>query len=150
MNITFYNNQSDPRCLSKSLQQISSAVISFKTDSSTNLVSPNISLSASYVPNKANYCYIPNLKRYYYIRSISSLPGKLALLSLEVDPLMSFADTIKTLSIIADRSTSNGYSEILDSTIKTESHKKLFHLNMGSNGVFRNDGTYKYILVTGG
>lgn len=151
MQCTFYNNTSDPRYISKSLTQISAANINLKDEN--NIVTPTITMSAQYVPNKANYCYIPTLKRYYYIRAMSIMPGKIAQLSLEVDPLMSFATEIKLLNVIADRSTSNGYRELVDNTVKTECRTKMYHYNLGNNSVFISgaDNTGKqYILVTGG
>lgn len=148
MNAIFYNNTSDPRVLSKTLTQVSTASITLKD--TTNMIHPKIIMSASYAPNKANYCYIPNLKRYYFIRYMQFIPGKLAELILDVDPFMSFATEIKAIPVIADRSTSNGYKELVDGAIKTEGRKRVFHLNMGNNGVFTNTAEYRYILVTGG
>jgi len=106
MTIIFYINRSEANKINKHLAWVEGAeappriIGEFKEDTSTT--SPQIMIEALtgwpfdgyQLVYAYNYCYIVELKRYYFIADRTIGPNKFILLSLELDPLMSFKDTI--------------------------------------------------------
>ena len=50
-----------------------------------------------------NYCYIPDFGRYYYINGINALRANLFELSLGIDVLMTYAESIRNNAAIVDK-----------------------------------------------
>ena len=91
MNIQFYQNKSDDRVVSKSLDPISTlSACEIKEDCSilnpVFLVSGSVSSFAD-----VNYCYVPDFLRYYYITDIKTAGNGMTEISCRVDVLMSFS-----------------------------------------------------------
>lgn len=93
MSVIFYHNNSDNRCLTKSLQQIGTALsVKFKDDSSIInpelIVTPNVDLFG------ANYCQITEFKnRYYFIEDIVVSQQRI-IVKCKEDLLMSYKNEI--------------------------------------------------------
>lgn len=91
MNIEFYQNKSDDRVVSKSLDSISTlSACEIKEDCS--IINPVFLVSGS-VSSFAdvNYCYVPDFLRYYYITDIKTAGNGMTEISCRVDVLMSFS-----------------------------------------------------------
>ena len=91
MNIQFYQNKSDDRVVSKSLDSISTlSACEIKEDCSilnpVFLVSGSVSSFAD-----VNYCYVSDFLRYYYIPDIKTAGNGMTEISCRVDVLMSFS-----------------------------------------------------------
>lgn len=103
MVITLYKNISDARVVDKVLTEpINKDVTrkdswSIETPSFTVTIGENEGYLLGY-----NYCYIPAFKRYYMAR-ITLANGGLAVISCDVDPLMSFKQGIRGLTAMIDR-----------------------------------------------
>lgn len=108
----------------------------------TELVNPVMKLSA-FDESNVNYVYIPSLRRYYYVTDVTYSKGYY-LISLHVDVLMSFKESIKTQTVVADRSSTQWRQYIDDSILKTEQYKGEYIRNF-SNQPF-SLSTVTYIL----
>ena len=103
MYITTYVNASDEHVLDKSITKVHDNVnVILKDD--TNLINPVIIVSGSLAPSY-NYVYLTDFNRYYYVRDITYSQQRYYI-ALEVDVLMSFNAAIKSLEVIANRSSS--------------------------------------------
>ena len=109
LTMILYKNQSDDRCVQKSLIEINR--VSGFIRNETSLLTPSVLIDTTNEPNyvlDANYVYMPNFRRYYYITSISSVRNHLWRLSLRVDVLMTYKDEILNQDALVYRS-SNKY-----------------------------------------
>lgn len=145
MNIHFYYNSSDNRCLFKKL--LDETIYSGTLRNETSLIRPEITIN-SVTPIRFNYAYIPDFKRYYYINSVKSIRNGLWELSLEIDPLMSFKGDIATLQVVVDKQAEkeNGDEYIDDGSLVSQN--LLFNSIINFENGF-ND-TPEYILITAG
>lgn len=145
MNIHFYYNSSDNRCLFKKL--LDETIYSGTLRNETSLIRPEITIN-SVTPIRFNYAYIPDFKRYYYINSVKSIRNGLWELSLEIDPLMSFKGDIATLQVVVDKQAEkeNGDEYIDDGSLVSQN--LLFNTIINFSDGF-ND-TPEYILITAG
>lgn len=119
MKITLYNNNSLPNVLNKTIQEIETLDIVVKGD---NLdVSTPILYIAGVDMSTINYVYIQELERYYFITGFEHVKNNLIKISLEIDVLMTFKDSILSSSgIVTETETlENNYAsdfEVLDTT----------------------------------
>lgn len=145
MNIHFYYNSSDNRCLFKKL--LDETIYSGTLRNETSLIRPEITIN-SVTPIRFNYAYIPDFKRYYYINSVKSIRNGLWELSLEIDPLMSFKGDIASLQVVVDKQAEkeNGDEYIDDGSLVSQN--LLFNTIINFSDGF-NDNP-QYILITAG
>lgn len=145
MNIHFYYNSSDNRCLFKKL--LDETIYSGTLRNETSLIRPEITIN-SVTPIRFNYAYIPDFKRYYYINSVKSIRNGLWELSLEIDPLMSFKGDIASLQVVVDKQAEkeNGDEYIDDGSLVSQN--LLFNTIINFSNGF-NDSP-QYILITAG
>ena len=145
MNIHFYYNSSDNRCLFKKL--LDETIYSGTLRNETSLIRPEITIN-SVAPIRFNYAYIPDFKRYYYINSVKSIRNGIWELSLEIDPLMSFKGDIATLQVVVDKQAEkeNGDEYIDDGSLVSQN--LLFNTIINFKDGF-NDNP-QYILITAG
>lgn len=145
MEIKFYNNMSDNRCIRKKL--LSEFTVSGTLRDSCSIMYPVITIESSNVL-RYNYAYIPEFQRYYFIKNITSFRKNLWTVEFEVDPLMSFKADILALSVVVDKqsSTSIGDEYIDDGSLVTDNYtfKSIYNFADG----FNDHG--EYILITAG
>ena len=87
----------------------------------TEIVNPILKLT-SFDENNVNYVYIPSLRRYYYVNGVTYSKGYYYV-NLHVDVLMSFKESIKKQTVVADRSASQYRQYIDDNILKTEQYR---------------------------
>ena len=145
MDIIFYYNNSDNRCLNKIL--LPGETISGTLRQSSSMINPVIKLEKS-ATFRYNYAYISEFRRYYFITNTEVDFNKIRTITFKVDPLMSFKQDILNLKVVVDKqaSESNGDEYIDDSSLVTN--------NLTFNSVYNfpdgfNDGA-EYILITAG
>ena len=94
MTIIFYKTLSKPNEINKVLQNSFKITGSFKTD--TDVIKPIIKVlnTTDFNIFNYNYCYISELKRYYFVEDISILADKLFFISLSLDVLYTYKNTI--------------------------------------------------------
>ena len=95
-----------------------------------------------------NYCYIPDFGRYYYINGINALRSNLFELSLGIDVLMTYAESIRSNAAIVDKVQSFGtaYNYINDGSFVNSNRMKQDIVNFPHG--FNANG--EYILITAG
>lgn len=102
MQAILYTNNSDDRALDKSLSTVASINVTLKDD--TEVVAPVMILSPS-VTQAFNYVYLADTRRYYYVTG-RTYSQQRYIVNLSVDVRMTYADDIKALTVIANRSSS--------------------------------------------
>ena len=145
MEVIFYNNASDDRCINKVL--IGGTSYSGQARDSVNIMNPVVRFDVSDVL-RYNYAYIPELQRYYAITEITASYDNLYDVSFAVDVLMSFRVEILQLSAIVDKQSmpENGDEYIDDGSLVTD-NVMFTRVHEFSTGF--NDGP-EYILITAG
>ena len=108
----------------------------------TEIVNPTLKLS-DFDEDKVNYVYIPSLRRYYYVSGVTYSKGYYYV-NLHVDVLMSFKDSIKKQTVVADRSASQYRQYIDDNILKTEQYRGEYMKPFGNQPF--NLGTVNFIL----
>ena len=145
MEIKFYYNTSDNRCVRKKL--LNEFSLSGTLRDSCNVLEPVLNIEND-EPIRYNYAYIPDFKRYYFIRKITSLRKGIWTVEFEVDPLMSFKGDILALAVVVDKQSdiSNGDEYIDDGSLVTDNYtfKSIYNFEKG----FNDKG--EYILITAG
>lgn len=153
MNITLYNSSAEPNKLDKSgyltqLASYSGAVARVNV----SLMNPTLILeeSISNIKN-ANYCYIADFGRYYYIKEKTCDANGIYTLSLAVDVLMSFKNSILNQSGIVSRQ-ANVYNMYLPGSVPCETRPLVTTVKMTqiSTGGFSTQSAYYVLLAVGG
>ena len=97
---TLYVNSSDERYVNKTIANIGTYTIVFKSDE--NSIRPTLKISDSNIPERANYVYLSELNRYFYIRN-KRYSKQCIYLECELDPLMSFRSQLADMEAIISR-----------------------------------------------
>ena len=143
MVLTLYKNESEKNKINKVLKTVKS--VSGVLRDGSSIITPEIVIEHNN-PVGFNYCHIDSFNRYYFINDITVLSNKLIKLSLKVDVLESFKESIMLQNIIADKSTNKGnnylYDENLIVNVKTKTDIVNFPSGLLESGEF--------ILITAG
>lgn len=145
MEIKFYYNSSDNRCINKELLREHSLNGNIKER--TSMINPTFTVKSS-TPLNYNYVHVPSFRRYYFITNITNVGNDLWQVEMNVDVLMSFRGDILNFHGVAVKQTeiSNGDEYIDDGSLVTNA-KSFSRIVNFPNG-FNDDG--KYILITAG
>ena len=145
MEITLYKTSDENNKIDKTLSSGFSMTGSLRNES--NVIRPSILIEIQN-PTSYNYMYIPDFGRYYFIKEMTSVRTNLWRLDCEVDVLKSYADKIKTLTVIIDKnkdySKTNQY--LNDGSFVIE-NKNTIEIKNFSNG-FNDESSY--VLITAG
>lgn len=117
MTITTYVNDSEEHVLDKTLTKINENISVILKDD-TNVLNPTIITSGN-ISHTFNYIYISDFNRYYYVKNITYSQQRYYI-ECAVDVLMSFNSDIKSLNVIANRSSSYYNVYQTDSSIPFE------------------------------
>lgn len=121
MKIVLYYNPDDNNVVSKRLEKIAEYDNVFSRDF-LEIENPKIVIEGNI--DRVNYAYIPNLRRYYYVTDTEHLRTGMSILKCHVDVLMSFADDIKSLTAIIDRSAGLWDAYLPDTEQRAEQYTK--------------------------
>ena len=145
MQITLYKTSDENNKIDKTLSSGFSMTGSLRNES--NVIRPSILIEIEN-PTNYNYMYIPEFGRYYFIKEMTSVRTNLWRLDCEVDVLKSYANEIKTLTVIIDKnkdySKTNQY--LNDGSFVIE-NKNAIEIKNFTNGF--NDES-NYVLITAG
>lgn len=122
-NVDFYKMTLDKRYLDKSggMTKQGQTLTGVHFIDDTEIINPTLKLSA-FDEDMINYVYIPSLRRYYFVNGVTYSKGYYYV-NLHVDVLMSFKDSIKKQTVVADRSASQFRQYIDDNILKTEQYR---------------------------
>ena len=106
MKLTYYNNKSDRRWLSKDLETLSLAghanPVDIKMLESSSIVKPVFKMKDVDLYATANYCWVDTLHRYYFIDDIILSEGY-AYLHCSIDTLMTYREQLHDIKVLVDR-----------------------------------------------
>ena len=122
MNLLLYRNKSESERVVKDIELIDTLEGTLR--SNTSISNPIITVEYDLDLN-INYCYIEEFGRYYYIDDIIVVGNKLLELHMNVDVLMSFADSIKNQKAIIKRNTYLYDLYLDDGTFKCDQMQKV-------------------------
>ena len=145
MEITLYKTSEENNKIDKTLSEPYKMIGSLRNESS--VIRPSILVEVEN-PTNYNYMYIPDFGRYYFIKEMTSVRTNLWRLDCEVDVLKSYANEIKTLTVIIDKN--KDYSrtnQYLDDGSFIIENKNTIEIKNVSNG-FNDEASY--VLVTAG
>lgn len=147
MNVIFYNNKSDNRKVNKSITRLGNN-IACQLKEPCEILRPAVTLARQTLPNYAqcNYMYIPTFGRYYFVKC-TALPGDmLSVEAIEPDPLMTYANGIRSLycTIIRQEKVFNKY--YIDNELPIRQTKQIQLVSVGQYSA----GTGIYLTVDGG
>lgn len=158
LSITFYSNANDNRVVDKVLTPTFTSVAELYDDSSIH--NPRIKLEWNEALSQSNYMYIQKFHRYYFITDVTAMTGGAMTIEGKVDPLMSFADSIKLSNAIMVRSQRSGFLGKNKGTYVRDDKlplypKKLFKVVEFDNPTFNietaSNTSYNFVLnVAGG
>ncbi len=112
----------------------------------TSVINPIIILESDNI-STFNYAYIPDFNRYYFITEISSVKNGLWKISLSVDVLESFKDSIKNLSVILKDTEVTGLNKYMTGDVWKVNCKQTTTIKSFPSGL-NNEG--EFILITAG
>lgn len=150
--IKFYNTPDENYVLNKTLNDELIKTGTIKDDSS--ILTPTITILKDMSIIGKNYCYIDVLKRYYFITDIL-ITGTLMTLSLKVDVLQTYKDSILESTQVITRQENEFNNYLLDSDMPVTSKINTIIKNIGSTP-FNTDGAnfndldrYNYVITVG-
>ena len=143
-NVDFYKMVLDKRYLDKTsgMTKQGQTLTGVHFIDDTEIVNPTLKLS-DFDEDKVNYVYIPSLRRYYFVSGVTYSKGYYYV-NLHVDVLMSFKDSIKKQTVVADRSASQYRQYIDDNILKTEQYRGEYIKPFGNQPF--NLGTVNFVL----
>ena len=145
MNVEIYKNLSENSVIGKIKTLVYSTECDIKGESS--IINPVLILKYNEKIFESNYIYIPTWKRYYFIDDVRVLTGGRVELSLSVDVLESFKDSILELNVILSDTEQTGLNNYLPSESFVVNCKHKTDIVTFSNGLLDNG---EYILITAG
>lgn len=106
MQLTYYNNKSDRRWLSKDLETLSleghANPVNIKMLESSSIVKPVFKMKDVDLYATANYCWVDTLHRYYFIDDVILAEGY-AYLHCSIDVLMTYREQLHDIKVLVDR-----------------------------------------------
>ncbi|MBO7735810.1 MAG: hypothetical protein J6S67_24795 [Methanobrevibacter sp.] len=145
MEVQFFYNLSDPRCINKSLIEGSS--FEGQARDQVSIMNPVVLFDTENII-KYNYAYIPEFERYYSIDNIVAYRNNLYEVTMTVDVLMSFRRDILDCVAVVDKQAmqENGDEYIDDGSLVTENvmFTEVLEFEDGFND------SVEYILIVAG
>ena len=143
MQIKLYKNLSEVNTIGKTLTEESVRTGTLKDGCS--VLSPSVVLTGENLSG-FNYAYIPQFSRYYFIKEITSVKSGLWEISMRVDVLETYKDSIKANTAILKRQEKIWDMYINDEKFKAESTNKTATIMFPQNHF----NTVNFILTVAG
>ena len=145
MEVQFFYNVSDPRCINKTL--IEGSTFEGQARDQISIMNPVVLFDTEDII-KYNYAYIPEFERYYSIDNIVAYRNNLYEVTMNVDVLMSFRRDILNCVAVVDKQAmqENGDEYIDDGSLVTDNvmFTRVHEFSAGFNDY------PEYILITAG
>lgn len=146
MEIRFYNNTSLNDCINKQITLIKTVTGVFKENAPVEQFEATVEYDSDLLG--ANYCYCPKFGRYYNVK-LETLPGSRIRVHGEVDPLMSFSESILGLTAIINKQESLGLSNKYLNDGSFVSQVNEFNTSYNFPNGFNNGGVFILICAGG-
>lgn len=145
MEVQFFYNVSDPRCINKTL--IEGSTFEGQARDQISIMNPVVLFDTEDII-KYNYAYIPEFERYYSIDNIVAYRNNLYEVTMTVDVLMSFRRDILNCVAVVDKQAmqENGDEYIDDGSLVTDNvmFTEVLEFEDGFND------SVEYILIVAG
>lgn len=145
MEVQFFYNVSDPRCINKTL--IEGSTFEGQARDQISIMNPVVLFDTEDII-KYNYAYIPEFERYYSIDNIVAYRNNLYEVTMNVDVLMSFRRDILNCVAVVDKQAmqENGDEYIDDGSLVTDNvmFTEVLEFEDGFND------SVEYILIVAG
>ena len=145
MEVQFFYNVSDPRCINKTL--IEGSTFEGQARDQISIMNPVVLFDTESII-KYNYAYIPEFERYYSIDNIVAYRNNLYEVTMNVDVLMSFRGDILNCVAVVDKQAmqENGDEYIDDGSLVTDNvmFTEVLEFEDGFND------SVEYILIVAG
>lgn len=147
MNITLYHNSIPKSHISRNLANAVTVTGEPKSGDSLDVLNPIITVAYKASVLTKNYVYIPDFGRYYFITDMA-IQGKTIQISMHVDVLYTYRNSVLGAQCIADRSSSIYDLMLTDTAVSAVAGYEIFSRSLPYT--FRPDmGTY-ILTVAGG
>lgn len=151
MQITLYNNKSDPKKIGKDL-----TIISSKTDcklkDTCSMLDPQLLMKRTSENLLANYAYIKEFNRFYFIKSKTVLTNGLIEIDCHVDVLESYKQYLYNMEFYISRQEALYNKYLLDDKVLAL-NKQMYEVKSFGSGFSpdtSSSGTPCFVLVTAG
>lgn len=145
MEVVFYYNLSDARCINKELVEGETFIGQMRDE--VSIMNPTIRFDTDQIM-RYNYAYIPELQRYYSIDDITVFRQGVTDVTMSVDVLMSFRrDILNTIAVVDKQAMQeNGDEYIDDGSLVTDNvmFTTIVEYDSGFNS------TPEYVLIVAG
>lgn len=112
MEVVFYYNLSDARCINKELVEGETFIGQMRDE--VSIMNPTIRFDTDQIM-RYNYAYIPELQRYYSIDDITVFRQGVTDVTMSVDVLMSFRrDILNTIAVVDKQAMQENGDEYID------------------------------------
>lgn len=138
--MNLYQSTTELNRVDKTNYLTSTGVLSGVLREECSITEPSINIQLEGVPN-FNYVYIPIFGRYYFVTNITSIKQNLWNISLEVDVLMTYKDSIYSLYGFIERNENEYNPEIIDTKRVVEQGFNVEEHTI-QNSVFSANGSY--------
>lgn len=144
MILSLYTNVSEKNCMGKTLIHRHNYIGQLKEQCS--IINPVIRIQENSPPN-LNYGYIPDFRRYYFVQNVRNVSRYIWEISLTVDVIESFKDSIKENYAIISDTESTALSRYIEGEQWKANVKNNTDIITFPNGLLENG---EYILITAG
>ena len=147
MDIQFYRSLSLPNTISKTLTSVATfPAAQLPTETDDGSISIRVATDAQTIgPTLVNYMRVNST--YYYVDSVTMVANGLSVVHGRIDVLMTYADKIRSLKVLGNRSTSAGQPALIDG-LRRYSAKKTRTVFPFPNQIPEEENLGSYILAT--
>lgn len=145
MEVVFYYNLSDARCINKELVEGETFIGQMRDE--VSIMNPIIRFDTDQIM-RYNYAYIPELQRYYSIDDITVFRQGVTDVTMSVDVLMSFRrDILNTIAVVDKQAMQENGDEYIDDGSLVTDNVMLTTIIEYDSGF---NSTPEYVLIVAG
>lgn len=151
MNIILYKQRSDRKALEKTLGD-PIATLSCELRDPQEVLRPEIIVDASsFIDNwkSVNYARINHFGRYYFVEPMTQT-GKIVKYRLTVDPLYSYAESLKNTYFPIARSAAFNSEWYIDAERPIQANHMIYKVKLGKIQEDQSSGSLNYVLTVAG
>ena len=145
MEVVFYYNLSDARCINKELVEGETFMGQMRDE--VSIMNPTIRFDTDQIM-RYNYAYIPELQRYYSIDDITVFRQGVTDVTMSVDVLMSFRrDILNTIAVVDKQAMQENGDEYIDDGSLVTDNVMFTTIREYDSGF---NSTPEYVLIVAG
>lgn len=146
MTVNFFSTLDDILVVTKTLTSVASVVCTPYKE--CNIMNPVLILTYNANILNANYFYIDEWHRYYFMSPPSVTPGQQMIINGEIDPLMTYSDSIRSLTCHVVRQENNTAKYLSDPTLPVKTITQTQNIQFNASPFDTSDKTKMHFLLT--